>query len=109
MKHLIYVCTNLRAEGSSKPSCARRGSEKVLECLKAEVEKQGLSEQLEIETTTCLGACENGCTMLVHSDTTWYGAVTPDDVAELVESHFKNGKPVARLFIKRLMLRRLTG
>lgn len=109
MKHLVYVCTNSRAEGNPKPSCARRGSEKLLELLKKEVEKQGLSESVEIETSICLGACENGCTMLVHSDATWYGDVTPDDIAELVESHFKNGKPVPRLFIKRLMLRKLTG
>jgi (2Fe-2S) ferredoxin len=109
MKYLVYVCTNLRAENHPRPSCARRGSKELLEVLKEELHKQGLSDEVEVETATCLGACESGCTMLVHDDTTWYGGVTPSDIPELVEQHFKNGKPVPRLFIKRLMSRYLTG
>lgn len=109
MSYVVYVCTNVRPEHSPKPSCGRRGAEAVLARLKAELAAQGLSETVEVETATCLGACENGCTMLVHTDSVWYGRLTPDDIPKIVEQHFKNGQPVARCFIKHLMLRRRTG
>ncbi|MCS7210950.1 MAG: (2Fe-2S) ferredoxin domain-containing protein [Chloroherpetonaceae bacterium] len=109
MPYLVYVCTNLRPEGSPKPSCVQRGATALLERLNAELVTQGLDSTVEVQTATCLGACENGCTMLVHTDNTWYGHLMPDDIPEIVESHFKNDKPVTRCFIKHLMLRRLTG
>jgi len=102
--HVVYVCTNLRSETNPKPSCARRGAEALFQALKDEISKQGL-ENVELESSNCLGACENGCSILVHTDTTWYGGVTPDDVPNIVEQHFKENKPVERLFIKRLMRR----
>ena len=108
-KHLIYVCTNIRNEKLPKPSCGPRGSKEILEKFKSEITLQGLADSVEIEESGCLGACEDGSTVLVHTDQTWYGAVHVEDVSEIVRSHFIEGIPVKRLFIKRLMTRRLFG
>jgi (2Fe-2S) ferredoxin len=35
--------------------------------------------------------------VVVYPEGVWYGEVTAEDVAEIVESHIVNGVPVARL------------
>ncbi|KER09097.1 MAG: hypothetical protein HY22_13860 [[Candidatus Thermochlorobacteriaceae] bacterium GBChlB] len=103
-RYVVYVCTNTRSETNPKPSCGRRGADALFQAMKDGLEKSGL-DTVELDTSSCLGACENGCSILVHSDTTWYGGVTEADVPEIIEQHFKNNRPVERLFIKRLMRR----
>ncbi|MDX2129472.1 MAG: (2Fe-2S) ferredoxin domain-containing protein [Chloroherpetonaceae bacterium] len=104
MKHLVYVCTNERPPVVPKPSCNPRGGNILFQLLKESVEKNGLDA--EIQESGCLGACNDGCTILVHTDTTWYGNVQPSDIDEIANSHLANDHPVSRLFIKKLMLRR---
>jgi (2Fe-2S) ferredoxin len=37
--------------------------------------------------------------MVVYPENVWYGGVTAADVAEIVQSHFIDGQPVARLLL----------
>ncbi len=95
----FFVCTNRRPEGAPKASCARNGSEDVLFALREEREKRGLSADIFITATGCLGPCpgEGGCTMLVYPEGVWYANVKTEDVDELVERHMIGGEPVERL------------
>ncbi len=47
----------------------------------------------------CLGFCKTGPLMLVYPEGIWYRPTTPEDIDEIVESHFKNGKRVDRLIM----------
>lgn len=92
----VFVCTNLRPDGSPRPCCAGRGGEAVRDALKVAAKKR-LGKSVRINSAGCLDQCEHGVTMVVYPDNVWYGFVTPADVDEIVESHLVNGQPVERL------------
>jgi len=97
-KRHFFVCTNRRPEGAPKPSCAANRSEDVLFALREEREKRGLSADIFITATGCLGPCPaGGCSLVVYPEGIWYSNVTPEDVPELVERHMIDGEPVDRL------------
>lgn len=105
-KPIVYICTNLRSETSPKPSCARRGSEKFLEIFKRELQANNCEHFVDVENSSCLGACEDGPTVMFFEEQVWYGNVRAEDIPKIVREHVKEGKPVEKLFIKRLMQRR---
>jgi (2Fe-2S) ferredoxin len=42
----------------------------------------------------CLRICENGPTLVVYPEGTWYQGMTPDRIPLLVQQHLVEGKPV---------------
>jgi (2Fe-2S) ferredoxin len=93
----FFVCANERpAQG--KPSCGARGSAALITALQQGV---GANPQLwgkvAVTPSGCLGPCFQGPTIVVYPEAVWYVGVTPADIPEIVESHMKNGVPVARL------------
>ncbi len=94
-RHHVIVCTQQKAE--NVPACGAANAAAVLEALYAEVGRQGLADEVLVSTTGCLGACDHGPVLIVYADATWYGAVKPAEVAEIVASHLKGGQPAARL------------
>jgi (2Fe-2S) ferredoxin len=97
-KH-VFICTNRRDEKNPKGSCAQKGSEAIRERFKKEFVERGLKGRMRANAAACLDACEHGCTVLVYPEQVWYGHVTVDDVAEIIEKHLVGGEPVARLRI----------
>jgi (2Fe-2S) ferredoxin len=97
--HHIFVCTNERKEGHPRGSCSQRNSEAVLKAFKKELIVQKLKGDARAQSAGCLDACEQGVVVVVYPENVWYGKVTPEDVPEIVESHFKQGRPVKRLLI----------
>ncbi|HOO72916.1 MAG TPA: NADH-quinone oxidoreductase subunit NuoF [Spirochaetota bacterium] len=77
--------------------CHASGSLKVKDVLKAEVQSQGLADQVEIIETGCNGFCAMGPVMTVLPENIFYQKLDPDDVIELVQKHFIKGEPVKRL------------
>jgi (2Fe-2S) ferredoxin len=98
-KHHVFVCTNKRPPGHPKGSCGERGCGDVLLALNDEVERLELFETVKVNSSSCLGPCRAGPTLVVYPENTWYGAVTAADVREIVQSHFIDGRPVARLVL----------
>jgi (2Fe-2S) ferredoxin len=47
--------------------------------------------------SSCLGPCEQGPTVVVYPDGTWYAQVKEADVAVILDEHIKKGHPVAKL------------
>ncbi|MBF0390284.1 MAG: NADH-quinone oxidoreductase subunit NuoF [Desulfamplus sp.] len=80
--------------------CDSTGSEKVRVALLKEIEKQGLSGEVEIIITGCNGFCAVGPVMVVQPEGIFYQKIQPEDAAELVESHFLKGTPLQRLMYK---------
>ncbi len=87
----IFACQNR--------TCRRDGSGQVLQALKQEIVAQGLSEQVTIQETGCLGQCGNGPMLMILQSSAhqeiWYDRVQEREVPLLVKQHLIEGKPVA--------------
>ena len=68
--------------------------------LTEEIERQELFETAKINTSSCLGPCQQGPTMVVYPEGVWYTGVQEKDVQEIVVSHLVNGVPVERLIFR---------
>ncbi|MCA8979005.1 MAG: (2Fe-2S) ferredoxin domain-containing protein [Planctomycetes bacterium] len=96
-KH-VFVCIANRPPVTGA-SCGAGGSREVIDRLQFALLEHGgpLVEKVRVSGCTCLGPCEQGINMVVYPDNVWYRKVTPDDVAEIVQSHLAAGVPVERL------------
>jgi len=77
----------------------RKGGLEVRDRLKAELAERGLSKIIRANNAGCLDQCEHGVTVVVYPEQVWYGAVTPDDIPEIIEKHLIGGEVVQRLMI----------
>lgn len=96
-KHHVFVCTSSRATGQQKGFCHTRDAVEVMQSFLEEIEEQGISGEVLVSNTGCLGLCEHGPIVIVYPDNVWYKGVTPDDAIEIVEEHLVGGNPVSRL------------
>jgi (2Fe-2S) ferredoxin/predicted O-methyltransferase YrrM len=94
-RYHVFACDQQKPEGV--PSCCARGSAKTIEALRRELAARSLEDEVQITLCGSLGLCEHGPNLIVYPQGTWYSGVNPEDVPEIVESHFQNGVPVARL------------
>ena len=81
----------------SGSACHATGSRKVAERIEEEVERQGLSDQVDIRKTGCHGFCERGPIIVIHPEEICYFQITPDDVPEIVSQTIKEKKIIERL------------
>jgi len=91
----VFVCTQEKAE--NVPCCSASGSAKVLDVLRRELGARGLADEVLVTGAGCMGTCEHGPVMIAYPEGVWYSGIKPEDVPEIVESHFQSGKVVARL------------
>ncbi|MEM3004169.1 MAG: NADH-ubiquinone oxidoreductase-F iron-sulfur binding region domain-containing protein [Candidatus Bathyarchaeia archaeon] len=61
------------------------GALKVMEALRAELEKQGLQNKVELKRVGCSGFCEQGPTVTVSPGELNYFKVKPEDAPEIVD------------------------
>ena len=91
----VYVCDQQKPEGV--PCCTARGSRDMIDALRREIATQSLADAVQITTCGSLGLCERGPNMVVYPEGVWYSGVRAEDVPEIVDSHFRHGRPVSRL------------
>ena len=91
----VFICDQKKPEGV--PCCPARGSAATIEALRKEVAARGLLDEVQITTCGSLGACERGPNLVVYPEGVWYSGVRPEDVPELVHSHFVEGRVLERL------------
>ncbi len=77
--------------------CTSSGSQQIMEALKAEIEKNGLSEEVSVVQTGCHGLCALGPIMIIYPDATFYSMVKVEDIPEIVAEHLLKGRVVTRL------------
>ncbi len=94
-RYHVFVCEQQKAEGV--PCCAARGSAKALEALRKEVAERGLANDVLVTACGSFGLCDRGPNMIVYPEGVWYSSVGPQDVPEIVKSHFQGGQVVERL------------
>jgi NADH-quinone oxidoreductase subunit F len=88
-EYQVMVCTGT--------SCQASESVAVREALTEELTKHNLLEKVQMVETGCMGFCAVGPVMRVQPGDYFYQQLTAEDIPELVEGHFINGKPVERL------------
>jgi (2Fe-2S) ferredoxin len=100
-KYHVFFCLNQREPGATRPSCANCNAQAMQEYAKKRVKQLGLAGpgQVRINKAGCLERCEEGPTIVVYPEGTWYTYVDEADIDEIVDSHLANGKVVERLKI----------
>jgi len=91
-KPCITVCVST--------GCAAQGSRRVVEAFRAELEKQGLKDKVEIKETGCVGFCEQGPRVTVYPQEIYYFKVKPEDIPEIVSKTVLKKQIVERLLYK---------
>lgn len=95
----IFVCTSSRANGQQKGFCHTKESVAVLSRFLEEIEDRGLSGEVMVSNTGCMGLCEKGPVVVIYPDNVWYGNVQADDVESIMEEHVEGGAIVEPLRI----------
>jgi len=93
--HHVFICTQDKPDGVI--CCTGSGSWQVLRALERELISQGLDNDVQLSTCGCLGLCEEAPILIVYPDGVWYHKLQVSDVPEIVRSHLRGGKVVARL------------
>ncbi len=92
LTHHVFVCTG--------KSCSANDGEATLQAFWDVLAEKGLlygkrgSKEGRVVVTKCgsVGLCAVGPAVLIYPDGVWYAGVTPQDVDELVETHFIQGQ-----------------
>ncbi len=77
--------------------CTASGSAAVIDALNAELEKNGLQEEIKVVKTGCFGLCAVGPIMIVYPEGCFYSSVTAENIPRIVEEHLIKGRPVKEL------------
>ena len=93
----LFVCGNARAADHPRGSCDPSGVGALHVLFKQAVAERGLQRTVRANKAGCLDQCEHGPTVVVYPEGVWYGHVTAEDVAEIVDQHLLRGEPVERL------------
>lgn len=96
-KH-VFICAQSRPPGHPRGSCGEKNGGNVLEAFMNEQQNRGLFN-IQITATGCMGPCLNGPTVLVYPEGVMYGAVTPENVATIIDEHLVGGTPVESLLM----------
>jgi (2Fe-2S) ferredoxin len=83
-KYTAYVCGGA--------GCVSSHCDKVVEALNKAVLSGGLSKDVRVVVTGCIGLCAYGPCMIVEPDGVFYGNLTPEKVQAVVDRHLKGGQ-----------------
>ena len=72
--------------------CISSHCKEVQEALKAALERHGLSEEVHILVTGCMGTCAAGPVLLVEPDGIFYTSMDPEKVEDMVARHLEGGE-----------------
>ncbi len=85
----IYLCHGT--------GCVSGKAVAIRQALEEGIKKLGLKD-VGVDFTGCYGFCAQGPIAFVEPEGIFYSRVSLDDVDEILESHLRDGQPVARLF-----------
>jgi NADP-reducing hydrogenase subunit HndC len=77
--------------------CTSSGSQKVIDTLQVEIQKNGLEKEVSVVQTGCHGLCALGPIMIIYPGATFYSMVKVEDIPEIVSEHLLKGRIVTRL------------
>ncbi len=77
--------------------CTSSGSQQIISTLEQEIARNGLDKEVKVIKTGCFGLCALGPIMVVYPEGSFYSAVKPEDIPEIVSEHLLKGRIVKRL------------
>ena len=77
--------------------CTSSGSQAIIDTFEAEIEKNGLKDEVAVVRTGCHGLCALGPIVLIYPEGSFYSMVKVEDVPEIVSEHLLKGRVVTRL------------
>ncbi len=92
----ILVCNSFRMAGAPQGVCRTKGSGNLMQTLEEEILDRGLDAI--VSATGCLKVCDRGPAMVVYPQNFWYGNVTEDAIAEILDA-LENGEACAKYLI----------
>ena len=95
----VFICINERPAGDPRGCCGSKGGADVAGAFKRKLYERGLKRIVRPNKAGCLDQCARGVTAVVYPEGVWYGALTVEDVDEIIDSHIVGGRPVERLRI----------
>jgi len=81
----------------SGPGCLPLGSEELAAAFAQALKDKGLDGKVILKSTGCHGLCAKGVRVLIRPQEITYQRVTPQDVAEIIDTTIVNGGVVERL------------
>jgi len=81
----------------SGTACQACESEKVVESILSEIEKQGLKEKIDIRRTGCRGFCQKGPILVIYPEGIFYQTIKSEDAEEIISETIIKKKIVDRL------------
>jgi (2Fe-2S) ferredoxin len=97
-RHHAFACYTQRPSGHPRGSCGALGAQPLWDRMGKAIEKERLTE-IGFTAAGCLGFCSAGPLLVVYPDGVWYRPTSSEDIDEIVESHFRQGKRVDRLVV----------
>jgi (2Fe-2S) ferredoxin len=97
-RHHAICCHQQRPPDHPHGSCATAGSLPLCDHLGKQLQAQQLSD-IGLTAAGCLGFCSAGPLMVVYPEGIWYQPRTLQDIDEIVQSHFIEGRWVERLAV----------
>jgi (2Fe-2S) ferredoxin len=94
----VFVCTNRRADGHPKGSCAARGSEELRDYIKLRAKALGLG-RVRINSAGCLDRCEHGPVIVIYPEGVWYQVRNKIDADEILQRHLVDGGRASALML----------
>ena len=85
-RHTVYVCGGA--------GCVSSHSDDVVQALKKAMALRGLSQEVRMVITGCVGLCAQGPCMIVDPDGVFYGNLTPEKVKMIVDRHLIGGRVI---------------
>jgi len=74
--------------------CVSCGCQAVADTLKQEVERLGLSNEIKIVLTGCMGSCNLGPVAAIVPEGIFYEKLTPEAIKQIAEEHLLKGRVV---------------
>jgi (2Fe-2S) ferredoxin len=95
----LFVCTHRNRDDR----CGICGPP-LIEGFKAILQARGLADQVRVRRTSHLGGHKYAGNVLIYPSGDWYGYVTPEDIARVVDEHILAGQLVRDLWRGRMGL-----
>jgi (2Fe-2S) ferredoxin len=73
----------------------------VAEEFYTQLQDRQLFEKVQVTTSSCLGPCTEGPSVLVYPEGVMYGGVSKADVTAIFDEHLLNDQPVERLQVSK--------
>ncbi|MBQ3064757.1 MAG: NADH-quinone oxidoreductase subunit NuoF [Clostridia bacterium] len=84
--------------------CTSSHSEDIIKAFNEEIEKHNLTDEVKVVRTGCFGLCALGPIVIVYPEGCFYSMIEKENVPEIVEEHFVNGKIVEKYLYKETVL-----